>query len=168
MYFSVETLRMQDPRVYQALHGPQLSQEAREDGPRPGGPRHQEAACRPAAEAAERERRERDGEQRENPEGGQDVGQQQLPQRRGGLPARQIHQDGKLCGENAQKADYTLLTPFARPKVNSKMNSRGFGLVKHYGLNFHHTVRITISASDIQLKTFEHIEIFIIYSSWFI
>lgn len=54
---------MQDPRLYEALHRSQLSQEAREDGPRPGGPRHQETAQRPSAEAtaAQGERRERGG-----------------------------------------------------------------------------------------------------------
>ncbi len=65
MYFfvSVETLRMQDPRLYEALHRSQLSQEAREDGPRPRGPCHQETAQRPATEAtaAQGERRERGG-----------------------------------------------------------------------------------------------------------
>lgn len=43
-----ETLHLQDPRLHQALHGPQLSPEARENRARPGRSRHQEAAQRRA------------------------------------------------------------------------------------------------------------------------
>lgn len=70
IFVLVETLRMQDPRMHEALHGPQLAQEAREDGARPRGACHQEAACWPPAQAAgaQRERRERDHQQREVPE----------------------------------------------------------------------------------------------------
>lgn len=39
-----ETVRLQDPRLHQTLHGPQLLTQAREDGARTRGARHQEAA----------------------------------------------------------------------------------------------------------------------------
>lgn len=43
-----ETLHLQDPRLHQALHGPQLSPEARENRARPRRSRDQEAAQRRA------------------------------------------------------------------------------------------------------------------------
>ena len=33
-FFYLETVRVQGARVHQAVHGPQLPQEARQDGPR--------------------------------------------------------------------------------------------------------------------------------------
>lgn len=48
---STETVRLQDPRMYKALHRSKLAQKAREDGARPRGARHQEATWRPPAEA---------------------------------------------------------------------------------------------------------------------
>lgn len=98
-----ETVCLQDPRLHQALHGPQLSQETRQNRSRTRGPRHQKAAQRSATTAAGApgERRKWDEWSGNAPEGRQSVWPQ-LPQRRGGLPACQIHQDGKLCGKKTQ------------------------------------------------------------------
>lgn len=102
-FLSPETVRLQDPRMHEALHGSELPQKAREDGARPRCARHQEAARRADAQAAgaQGQQRERRRKQREAPEGKD--GGQQLPQRIRGLPAHQVYQDGKLCGKTAQE-----------------------------------------------------------------
>ena len=73
-----ETLHLQDSRLHQAVHGPQLPPEAREDGPWPRRSRHQEAAqrCAPPRPPAPGEWGQR-GRRRARPElRGQRRGQQ--------------------------------------------------------------------------------------------
>lgn len=118
-----ETLHLQDPRLHQEVHRPQLPPEARENGPRPRCSRHQEAAQRraPPHPPAQGERGQR-GRRRAWPGlRGECRGQQHQPGR-GGLPARQSHQDRALRGKQGCAAEARSIP---RPQEAVPSGTRG-------------------------------------------